>query len=161
NRPRRLCAPFRGGLGKASALGEVTPQKPQSAACTWQIGGASPTVSGGNRPRRLCAPFRGGLGKASALGEVTPQKPRSAACKEENRERPAAGSRRKTAPGTAGFGQKNGKFPRESAVPKSFSKKICDFAKKHLLFFVKYAKIGMYEKSARIASVLRVHALFS
>ena len=69
--------------------------------------------------------------------------------------------RRKSPAGAPRFGQKNGKFPRESAVPKSFSKKICDFAKKHLLFFVKYAKIGMYEKSARIASVLRVHALFS
>ena len=59
------------------------------------------------------------------------------------------------------FGQKNGKFHRDSTVPQIFSKKICDFAKKHLLFFVKYAKIGMYEKSAGIASVLRVHALFS
>lgn len=145
---------------RASALGAVTPKTPRSAACTWQIGGASPTVSGGNRPRRLRASFRGGLGKASALGEVTPQKPRLAACKDENRERPAAGSRRKTAPGPAGFGQKNGKFPRESTVPEQFSKKICDFAKKHLLFFVKYAKIELYEKSARIASVLRVHALF-
>ena len=106
-------------------------------------------------------PFQGRLGESFNAGRSNLSKATISGVHRENQESIANRTQREMPAGAARFGQKNGKFHRESAVPESFSKKICDFAKKHLLFFVKYAKIGMYEKSARIASVLRVHALFS
>ena len=101
---------------RASALGEVTLQKPLRGVCCikWESSAHRP---GGNRQRALPArrglrafypsvsyadtsPFRGGYWRASALGEVTLQKPLRGVCCikwESSAHRP----RRESAAGTA------------------------------------------------------------
>ncbi len=153
--------PFQGRLGESFSVGSSYAKEAAISGVYLANWGSIANRLRRKSPAQALRPFQGRLAAGFSVGRSYAKEAAFSGVYLANWGSIANRLRRKSPAGAPRFGQKNGKFPRESAVPKSFSKKICDFAKKHLLFFVKYAKIGMYEKSARIASVLRVHALFS